>query len=150
MDDAPKDKIDSKSNSLETKITKKIEIRYNQKAFFRYPRVYRLKYGSIQRYLPDTDWASHLMELNKCLRKAFIPVWLWIIILILSGGLLGWVVIPWQKKNTKMAADMLRQFVKEKNEQFLQAKKPIQYEIPLPSKKGVIINVYILQDDILQ
>lgn len=140
-------KKDSKPNSSEAKIIKKIEIRYNHYAFFRYPRVKRLKYASIQRSLTDVEWGSHLMELNKCLRESFIPVWVWIIILILSGGLLGFVVIPWQKKKTRKAANMLRKFVKEKNEQFDQAKKPIKYEIPLPSKKGVIINVYILQDD---
>lgn len=144
--DTHRTKNNSKSTS-EVKISKKIEIHFNHRAFFTYPKVKRLKYASIQRCrLSDIEWGSHLMELNKCLQRAFIPIWLWIIILIFSGGLLGFVIIPWQKKKTREAANMLRKFVKEKNEQFDQAKMPIKYEIPLPSKKGVIINVYILQE----
>ena len=146
MEDTSKAKTESKSNSLESKVIKRIEVRYSSRAFFRYPRVKRYKYSSIQRAdLSDSEWAADLMKLNEWLRCSFIPVWLWIIILIISGGLLGWVILPWQKKKTRKAARLLREFVEKRNDQFHQARIPIQYEIPLPSKKGVIINVCIME-----
>ncbi|OHT11451.1 hypothetical protein TRFO_19084 [Tritrichomonas foetus] len=132
-----------KINPEKTEVVKRIEILYNHSAFFRAPTVRRMKFRSISQYVDDKEWGNDLKALNSCLLKSFIPVWIWVLLLIFSGGLLGWVIIPWQKKKTMKAAEDLRTFVKNRNADFLSKKKPLQYEIPLPSKPGVMINVCI-------
>ena len=91
----------------------------------------------------QTDFMLTPSSLNDILKTAFFPVWLYIVMMVSSFGLLGLLILPIQKARTKKAAKALGSYVIKKNKEFVAKKKNIRFEIPRPSINNVIINVLI-------
>lgn len=122
---------------------KKIEIQYKRPTLFSGPRVELERFHSLTPFFDKNQYIELIGKLDRVLKMAYIPIWLWLILFFLSLGLLGWIVIPIQKKRTYKAGKSLIKIVNELNQELLKKNEPgklLLFEIPFPSKNKVILH----------
>ena len=109
----------------------------------RCPKVEPVYFKIFDQKISKEEWAKILQKFNKYLEIAYIPLWTWFLIILCSFGLLGWIILIFQKKRTTESARKLGKRIYKLNQQY--KSQGLRFEIPLPSQKNVLIKVYLVR-----